>query len=68
MPTTEDYCEDLMTILVVICHYYKLPKFFHRAMRDDGSVMTQPGSSPGLLLGCNEKEPGNFYLSLMVIV
>lgn len=47
-------------ILVVISHYYKLPKFFHRAMKDDGSVTTQPGSGPRLLLGCNEKEPGKF--------
>lgn len=29
-------------------------------MKDDGSVTTQPGSGPRLLLGCNEKEPGKF--------
>lgn len=29
-------------------------------MKDDGSVTTQPGSGPRLLLGYNEKEPGKF--------
>lgn len=52
----------LYVILVVLSHYYKLPKFFHRAMKDYGCVMIHPGSGSGLLLGCNEKEPGNFLV------